>query len=63
MSGELEIAAFALDGTQLWRAAVESPWDYGVTGENMYTLVMGHKVEFPLKNGPGDRALVDRSAT
>jgi hypothetical protein len=60
MSGELEVAAFALDGTKLWSAAVESPWDYGVTGENMYTLVMGHKVEFPLKNGPGDRALVER---
>ena len=60
MSGELEVAGFALDGTKLWSAAVESPWDYGVSGANMYTLVMGHKVEFSLLDGPGDRALVDR---
>lgn len=60
MSGELEVAAFALDGTKLWSAVVESPWDYGVNGANMYTLVMGHKVEFPLRDGPGEKKLVDR---
>ena len=60
MSGELEVAAFALDGTKLWSATVESPWDYGVSGANMYTLVMGHKVEFPLRDGPGEKKLVDR---
>lgn len=60
MSGELEVAGFALDGTKLWSAAVESPWDYGVTGDKMYTLVMGHRVEFPLRDGPGDQPLVDR---
>jgi hypothetical protein len=61
MSGELEIAGFDADGTKLWSGAVESPWDYGVHGEDMmYTLVMGHRVEFPLRAGPGDRLLVNR---
>jgi hypothetical protein len=60
MSGELEVAAYALDGTKLWSATVESPWDFGVTGEKMYTLVMGHRVEFPLREGPGDTPLVNR---
>jgi hypothetical protein len=60
MSGELEVAGYALDGTKLWSATVESPWDYGVNGEKMYTLVMGHRVEFPLHEGPGDTPLVQR---
>lgn len=60
MSGELEVAAYALDGTKLWSSVVESPWDYGVTGGKMYTLVMGHRVEFPLRDGPGALDLVNR---
>ncbi len=60
MSGELEIAGYSLSGAKLWAAAVEPPWDYGVSGPNMYTLVMGHRVEFPLAEGPGERALVER---
>ena len=60
MSGELEVAGYALDGTKLWSGAVESPWDYGVTGDKMYTLVMGHRVEFSLRDGPGGGSLVDR---
>jgi hypothetical protein len=60
MSGELEVAGYSLDGSKLWAAPVESPWDYGVSGANMYTLVMGHRVEFPLVEGPGDRPLVER---
>jgi len=61
MSGELEIAGFATDGTKLWSGAVESPWDYGTSGEDkIYTLVMGHRVEFPLHDGPGNLKLVSR---
>lgn len=60
MSGELEVAGYALDGTKLWSGAVESPWDYGVAGEKMYTLVMGHRVEFPLREGPRDLPLIAR---
>ncbi len=60
MSAELEVAGFATDGTKLWSGVVESPWDYGVSGDNMYTLVMGHRVEFPLLKGPGDLKLINR---
>jgi len=60
MSGELEVAGYALDGTKLWLGAVESPWDFGVSGDKMYTLVMGHRVEFPLREGPGNVPLVQR---
>jgi hypothetical protein len=60
MSGELEVAGFGLDGTKLWRSTVESPWDYTVTGERMNTIVMGHRVEFSLHDGPGDLPLVSR---
>lgn len=60
MSGELEVAGYGLDGAKLWSAAVESPWDFGVNGDKMYTLVMGHRVEFSLREGPGDVPLVDR---
>ena len=60
MSGELEVAGYALDGTKRWSSTVESPWDYTVTGERMHTIVMGHRVEFSLHNGPGGTPLVAR---
>lgn len=60
MSGELEVAGFSLEGVKLWAAAVESPWDYTVTGDRIVTIVMGHRVEFGLREGPGDARLVQR---
>ena len=60
MSGELEIAGYTLDGTKVWKATVESPWDYTVSGGKMATIVMGHRVEFPLTEGPGEVPLVAR---
>ena len=60
MSGELEVAGYTLDGTKLWASVVESPWDYTVNGDRMHTIVMGHRVEFPLREGPGDERLVAR---
>jgi len=60
MSGELEVAVYSLDGNRLWAATVEPPWDYGVNGERMYTVVLGHRVEFSLHAGPGELRLVDR---
>ncbi|WP_198104516.1 hypothetical protein, partial [Clostridioides difficile] len=52
MSGELEIAAYDLRGQRLWAATIEPPWDYGVQGDSMFTIAMGHKTEFPLREGP-----------
>jgi hypothetical protein len=52
MSGELEIAAYDLRGQRLWAATIEPPWDYGVQGDTMFTIAMGHKTEFPLREGP-----------
>ena len=52
MSGELEIAAYDLRGQRLWAATIEPPWDYGVQGDAMFTIAMGHKTEFPLREGP-----------
>jgi hypothetical protein len=60
MSAELEVAAYALDGTRLWAATVAPPWDYGVAGERMHTIVMGHRVEFSLREGPRGEPLVAR---
>jgi hypothetical protein len=58
MSGELEVSGYALDGTKLWSSVVESPWDYTVAGERMHTIVLGHRVEFALREGPGPNPLV-----
>ncbi len=60
MSGELEVAGYSLDGTKLWSSVVESPWDYTVSGDKMNTIVMGHRVEFPIHKGPGDERLIAR---
>jgi hypothetical protein len=58
MSGELEVAGFTLDGVKVWSSVVESPWDYTVAGDKMSTIVMGHRVEFSLREGPGTIPLV-----
>lgn len=60
MCGELEVAAYDLTGKRLWGATVEPPWDFGVTADTMFTIVMGHKTEFSLRDGPKDNPLVSR---
>ncbi len=52
MSGELEVAGYDLRGQRLWAATIEPPWDYGVQGDAMFTIAMGHKTEFSLREGP-----------
>lgn len=60
MCGELEVAAYDLTGKRLWAATIEPPWDFGVNGDTMFTIVMGHKTEFSLREGPKENLLVSR---
>lgn len=60
MCGEVEVAAYDLQGKRVWAAPIEPPWDYGVSGETMFTIVMGHKTEFPLASGPTGDLVVSR---
>jgi hypothetical protein len=60
MGGELEVAGYNLSGERMWSASIEPPWDYGVSGTTMFTIVMGHRTEFPLREGPKDSLVVSR---
>jgi hypothetical protein len=60
MCGELEVAAYDLLGSRRWAATIEPPWDFGVNGDTMFTIVMGHKTEFSLREGPKDSLVVSR---
>jgi hypothetical protein len=51
MSGELELAAFNLDGTKRWTTFVEPPWSYEVRDGIVHLDVMGNLSRFPLRDG------------
>jgi hypothetical protein len=49
MAGELEMAAWTLDGGPLWIEAVEPPWSYEVAGGTVHLDVIGSVRTFPLR--------------
>jgi hypothetical protein len=52
MAAELELAAWARDGTKLWTTFVEPPWSYQVAGDQVQLDVMGRKTAFLVRSGP-----------
>jgi hypothetical protein len=53
MSAELELAAWDLRGKKLWSTFVEPPWHYSVRAGYVELDVMGKKLRFAARNGPG----------
>jgi hypothetical protein len=51
-SGELELIAWASDGTRLWSHSVEPPWSYSVQEDGLVLDIMGAISTFPLDTGP-----------
>ena len=49
MSGELEIAAWTIEGERLWVEAVEPPWSYEVVGITVRVDIIGTVRSFPLR--------------
>ena len=52
IEAELELAAWNLEGTELWTTVVEPPWSYEVTDDVLELDIMGVKSEFSLRRGP-----------
>jgi hypothetical protein len=48
MSGEIEMAAWTVDGERLWVEAVEPPWSYEVIDGTVHLNVEGRVRAFPL---------------
>ncbi len=55
MSAELEMAAWDLHGTKLWRTVVEPPWGYAVRDNTVELDIMGLKSSFDLVTGPNEK--------
>ena len=49
MSGEVEMAAWSIDGERLWVEPVEPPWAYEVRGGMVHLDVMGQIRTLPLR--------------
>ncbi len=52
MSGEVELAAWDINGRKLWSTFVEPPWFYEICGDRVNLDVMGRKSSFIAAIGP-----------
>ena len=57
MVGELELAAFDIQGNPLWNMPLQPAWEYKVANGKVHLDVLGRRTAFALREGPQHAAL------